>query len=86
MPEIAKSASTPERIQHMGTFAIFEIGLIRWVVRVGLTSNLDVSFDGSALGVVQPDLTWPSFVIADFTEEGPVTVPTPRKVFHFEPA
>ena len=86
MPEIAKSASTPERIQHMGPFAIFEVGFIRWVIRVGFAFNLDVSFDGSALGVVQPDLAWPSFVIADFIEEGPVTVPTPRKVFHFEPA
>ena len=86
MPEIAKCASTPERIQHMGPFAIFEVGFIHWVVRVGFAFNLDVSFDGSALGVVQPDLTWPSFVIADFTEEGPVTVPTPRKVFRFEPA
>ena len=70
----------------MGTFSIFEVGFIRGIVRVGFAFNLDVSFDGSAFGVVQPGLTWPSFVIAVFTEEGPVTVPTPRKVFRFEPA
>src|ERR1700724_2311677 len=56
------------------------------VTRVSFALDLDVSFDGSALGVVQPDFIWPSFVIADFTEEGPVTIPAPVKVFRFEPA
>src|SRR5207245_3396417 len=41
---------------------------------------------GSALGVVQPDFSRPSFVIAGFTEEGPVAIPAPFKVFRFEPA
>ena len=45
-----------------------------------------MSFDGSALGVVQPDFSRPSSVIAGFTEEGPVTIPAPVKVFRFEPA
>ena len=84
MPEIAKCASTPERIQHMGPFAIFEVGFIHWVVRVGFAFNLDVSFDGSALGVVQPDFSRPSFVITGFTEEGPVPIPALGKVFRFE--
>jgi hypothetical protein len=69
IPEIAKSASTPKCIQHMGTFSIFEVGFIRGIVRVGFAFNLDVSFDGSAFGVVQPDFIWPSFVIAGFTVE-----------------
>jgi hypothetical protein len=55
IPEIAKSSSTPKRSQHMSTFSIFEVGFIRRVVRVGFALDLDVSFDGSALGVVQPD-------------------------------
>ena len=86
MPEIAKSAGTPKRIQHVSPFAFFEVGFIGWIVRVSFAFNLDVSFDGGALGVVQPDFIWPSFVIAGFTEEGPVPSPTPVKVFRLEPA
>src|SRR5437899_5218252 len=86
IPEIAKSAGTSERFQHVSPFAFFEVGFIGWIVRVGFAFNLDVSFDGSALGVVQPDFSRPSFVIAGFTEEGPVAIPAPFKVFRFEPA
>ena len=86
IPEIAKSAGTPERFQHVSPFTFFEVGFIGWIVRVRLAFNLDVSFDGSALGVVQPDFSRPSFVIAGFTEEGPVPIPTLGKVFRFEPA
>src|SRR5258705_1155523 len=86
IPEIAKSAGTPKRFQHVSPFAFFEVGFIGWIVRVRFAFNLDVSFDGSALGVVQPDFSRPSFVIAGFTEEGPVTIPTPVKVFRLEPA
>jgi hypothetical protein len=77
IPEIAKSAGTPKRFQHVSPFAFFEVGFIGWIVRVSFAFNLDVSFDGSALGVVQPDFIWPSFVIVGFTEEGPVTIPAP---------
>src|SRR5450755_1642641 len=86
IPEIAKSAGTPKRFQHVSPFAFFEVGFIGRIVRVSFAFNLDVSFDGSALGVVQPDFLRPSFVIAGFPEEGPVTIPTPVKVFRFEPA
>jgi hypothetical protein len=86
MPEIAKSASTPKRFQHVSPFAFFEVGFIGWIVRVGFAFNLDVSLDGSALGVVQPDFSRPSLVIAGFTEEGPVTIPASVKVFRLEPA
>jgi hypothetical protein len=86
IPEVAKSTGTPKRVQHVSPFAFFEVGFMGWIVRVSFAFNLDVSFDGSARGVVQPDFIWPSFVIADFTEEGPVTVPTPFKVFRFDPA
>ena len=75
-----------ETFQHVSPFAFFEVGFIGWIVRVSFAFNLDVSFDGSARGVVQPDFIWPSFVIAGFTEEGPVTIPAPVKVFRFEPA
>ena len=86
MPEIAKSVGAPKRFQHVSPFAFFEVGFIGWIVRVGFAFNLDVSLDGSAHGVVQPDFSRPSFVIAGFTEEGPVTVSAPFKVFGFEPA
>jgi len=85
-PEIAKSAGTPKRFQHVSPFTFFEVGFIGWIVRVSFAFNLDVSFDGSALGVVQPDFSRPSFVIARFTEEGPVAIPAQVKVFRFEPA
>ena len=81
MPEKAKSASTPKRVQHVSPFAFFEVGFIGWIVRVRFAFYLDVSFDGSALGVVQPDFLWPSFVIAGFIEEGPIAASTPFKVF-----
>src|SRR6266446_648076 len=86
IPEIAKSAGTPKRLQHVSPFAFFEVGFIGWIVRVRFAFDLDVPFDGSALGVVQPDFSRPSFVIAGFTEEGPVTIPASVKVFRFEPA
>ncbi len=86
IPERAKSASTPKRFQHVSPFPFFEIGFIGWIVRVGFAFDLDVPLDGSALGVVQPDFIWLSFVIAGFTEEGPVTIPALCKIFRFEPA
>jgi hypothetical protein len=52
IPEIAKSAGTPKRFQHVSPFAFFEVGFIGGIVRVSFAFNLDVSFDGSALGVV----------------------------------
>jgi tetratricopeptide (TPR) repeat protein len=69
MPEIAKSAGTPKRFQHVSPFAFFEVGFIGWIVRVGFAFYLDVSFDGSALGVEKSKSIWPSLVIAGFTEE-----------------
>src|SRR6266481_2916907 len=86
MPEKAKSAGTPKRVQHVSPFAFFEVGFIGWIVRVSFAFYLDVSFDGSALGVVQPNFLWPSLVIAGFTEEHPIAVPTPFKVFQVDPA
>ena len=86
IPEVAKSTSTPKRFQHVSSFAFFEVGFIRWIVRVSFAFYLDVSFDGSAHGVVQPDFIWPSFVLAGFAEEGPIPIPTPVKVFRFDPA
>ena len=51
IPEIAKSTGTPKRFQHVSLFAFFEVGFIDWIVRVSFAFDLDVSFDGSALGV-----------------------------------
>ena len=43
-PEKAKSLSAPERVQHMRTFPIFEIGFVRRIVRVGFALHFNVSF------------------------------------------
>jgi hypothetical protein len=51
IPEKAKSASTPKRVQHVSPFAFFEVGLIGGIVRVRFAFDLDRPFDGSALGV-----------------------------------
>ena len=84
-PEKAKSFSAPERVQHVKTFPIFEIGFILWVVRVGFASDFYVSFDGCAAGVVQPSLARLPLVIISFPEETPVTPPITPIVFLFEP-
>jgi hypothetical protein len=64
----------------MSPFPFFEVAFIGWIVRVGLAFDLDVPLDGSALGVVQPDFICLSFVIAGFTEEGPVPIPAVRSL------
>jgi hypothetical protein len=84
MPEIAKGAGTPKRFQHVTPFPFFEVGFIGWIVRVSFAFDLDVPFDGSALCVVQPNFICLSFVIAAFTEEGPVPIPELGKVFRLE--
>ena len=84
-PEKAKNFGTPERVQHVRTFPIFEIGFIVWVVRVGFASDFYVSFDGCAAGVVQPSLARLPLVIISFPEETPVTPPITPIVFLFEP-
>ena len=47
-PEKAKSRGTPERVQHMRTFPIFEIGFVCRIVRVGFALHFNVSFNGGA--------------------------------------
>ena len=79
MPEKAKRTSTPKRFLHMGSFTLFEVGFIGRVVRVRVTFDFNVSLDGCATGVAQPNLTRPSLAIARFTEEGPVTTTIRRK-------
>lgn len=51
MPEIAKSARTPKRVQHVRPFTFFEVGFIGGIVRVRFAPDLNVPFDGSALSV-----------------------------------
>jgi len=84
-PEKAKSLGAPERVQHVKTFPLFEIGFIRRVVRVGFAFDFKVSFNGGATGVVQPSLAWLPLVIMSFPEETPVTSPIAPIVFLFEP-
>ena len=84
-PEKAKSFSAPERVQHVKTFPIFEIGFIVWVVRVGFGFDFNVSFSRCAAGVVQPSLAWLPLVIILFPEETPVASPIAPIVFLFEP-
>jgi hypothetical protein len=84
-PEKAKSFSAPERVQHVKTFPIFEIGFKHRVVGVGFAFDFNVSFNGCATGVVQPSLAWLPLVIIAFPEETPVTPPITPIVFLFEP-
>ena len=49
MPEIAKSAGTPKRLQHTSPFAFLEVGFIGWIVRVGFAFDLDVPLMGVLL-------------------------------------
>ena len=84
-PEKAKSLGTPERVQHMRTFPIFEIGFIGRIVRVGFALHFNVPFNGCALGAVQPHLARLSLVIVAFPEETPVVSPTALIVFLSEP-
>ncbi len=49
IPEIAKSAGTPKRFQHVSPFAFFEVGFIGWIVRVRFAFNLNrPQFDWSS--------------------------------------
>jgi hypothetical protein len=86
LPEKAKRTSTPKRVLHMGFFALFEVGFIGGVVGVRVTFDFNVSLDGYATGMAQPNLAWLSLVITRFTEEGPVTTTMPHKIFLFAPA
>ena len=85
VPDIAKRTSASKCFPHVISFAVLEVGFIGRIVGVSFAFDLDVSLDGSAFGVVQPDFVWLSFIITGFAKEGPVTVPTPLKVFRFEP-
>ena len=71
-PEKTKRTSTPKRVLHMGSFALFEVGFIGRVVGVRVPLDFNVSLDGCATGVTQPSLTGLPLVITRFTEEGPV--------------
>ncbi|MGC1649392.1 MAG: hypothetical protein WA741_26510 [Candidatus Sulfotelmatobacter sp.] len=71
MPEKAKRASTPKRVLHVSSFAVFEVGLKGRVVGVRVSFDFNVSLDGCATGVAQPNLAWLALVITRFTEEGP---------------
>ena len=86
VPEKTKGTSTPKRFLHMGSFAFVEVGFIGRVVRVRVTFDFNVSFDGCAIGMPQPDRTGLCMVIPRFAEEGPVPTTTWRKVLPFAPA
>jgi len=51
IPEKAKSASTPKRVQHVSPFTFFEVGFVGGIVRVRFAPDLNVPLDGSALSV-----------------------------------
>jgi hypothetical protein len=80
-PEKAKSFGTPERVQHVRTFPLFEIGFVSRIVRVGFAFDFYVPFDGGTLGAVQPSLAGLPLVITSFPEEAPVVSPIALIVF-----
>src|ERR1700730_7074418 len=63
MPEKTKRTSAPKRFLHMGSFALFEVGFIGRLVGVRVTLDFNVSLDGCATGVAQPNLAWLPLVI-----------------------
>ena len=86
IPEKTKGASTPKRVLQMSFFALFEVGIKGRVVGVRVSFDFNVSPDEGATGVAPPHLAWLPLVITRFTEEGPVTTTTRRKVLLFAPA
>ena len=86
IPEKAKRTSAPKRVLHVGFFAFFEVSLIGRVVGVRISLDFNVPLDGDATGGPQPNLNGLALVITRFTEEGPVTTATRRKVLPFAPA
>lgn len=85
MPEIAKSMSTPKRVQHVISLAFLEVGFICRIIRVSFASDFNVPFDGYATSEQQPNFTGLPLFVTCFSEEEPVTSPVPLKVFLFEP-
>jgi hypothetical protein len=86
MPEVAKSMSTPKRVQHVLFFAFLEVDFVCRIVWVSLASDFDVSFNGYATREQQPYLIELPLLITCFPKEEPVTAPMPLKIFLFEPA
>ena len=86
MPDKTKGLSTPKPLQHVICFAFLEVGFIHRIIRVGFAFDLNVSFNGNATGEQQLQPMPLPFVVTGLTEEDPVTVPMPLKVFMFEPA
>ena len=85
-PEVAKPLSTPKRRRHLITFAFLEVCLIRRIVEVGFTFDLDVSLNGCADGEQQSHFVWNAFVVAKFSGKDPVIQSLSLEVLLFEPA
>src|SRR5260370_7045027 len=85
VPEKTKRTSTPKRFLHMGSFALFEVGFIGRVVGIHVTFDFNVSFDGCAIGIPQPDGAGLCMVIPRFPEQGPLPTTTSPKVLLFPP-
>ena len=86
VPEKAKYTRTVKRVTHLSPFALLEVGLAGGVVGVRGTLDFNVSLDGGATGVVQPNLTGLPLVVTRVAEEGPVTTTMQRKILLFAPA
>jgi hypothetical protein len=70
----------------MIAFAFLEVGCIGRIVRVGFALDFNVSLNGSAASEKQAHSVRYAFVVARLSEESPVVVSLPLKVFLFEPA
>ena len=86
IPEKAKDTGAPKRLSHVSFFALFEVGFISRVVGIRVSLDFNVSLDGCATGVAQPNLAWLALVITRFTEEGPILTAVLCEVFLFAPA
>jgi len=73
IPEIAKSADTPKRFQHVSPFAFFEVGFIGWIVRVGFAFNLDVCDGIHVLRTSEPaERLWAEDTVPSYKSLGEV--------------
>jgi hypothetical protein len=69
----------------MISFAFFEVGFVGWVVRVGFAFDFNVPLNARATSEQQPHFVWRAFFVARLSEESPVVVSLPLKIFLLEP-
>ena len=86
IPEKTKCTLTPKSFQHVICFALFEVRFTGRIVGIRVASDLDMSAYRSVIGQSQPHFVRLPLVIAQFSDEAPVSISVLLKVFLFDPA